>query len=274
MCRWSSLVGLTLLAAPVLAAPPKAAKPPAAGPDLARLTYVERKVEQGTAAPWQEAREGTSLRIGERIRTAADAMLRADFPWMSMTMSASSTVVFPDEYFLKAVLEEGRVVLEAEGHDILKLTTAEAEVRGQGRVIVRREGKTTLVTVLAGRFVVEAAGKTLSLLAGSGTIAEGQAPLVPMELPDPPKGLAPGSDPLYVAPGEAIPLRWGSTGTAHQVEILPVGSETVLMQRDVGKPPSAIVIPWPGAFRWRVASRDERGLEGRPSRDGLICVDK
>ena len=53
-----------------------------------------------------------------------------------------------------------------------------------------------------------------------------------------------------------------------------MGSDVVLLQRDVGPPPWKIDVPWPGAFRWRVASRDERGLEGRPSADGGICVDE
>jgi hypothetical protein len=36
--------------------------------------------------------------------------------------------------------------------------------------------------------------------------------------------------------------------------------------------PARIVIPWPGAFRWRVAAVDARGLEGLPSAVGLIAV--
>jgi hypothetical protein len=64
------------------------------------------------------------------------------------------------------------------------------------------------------------------------------------------------------------------TRTAYQVEVLPVGSDDVLIQRDVGAPPWRLTVAWPGAFRWRVASRDERGLEGKPSADGLFCVDK
>jgi hypothetical protein len=32
-------------------------------------------------------------------------------------------------------------------------------------------------------------------------------------------------------------------------------------------------VTWPGAFRWRVAARDERGLEGLPSGDGQIVVE-
>jgi hypothetical protein len=58
------------------------------------------------------------------------------------------------------------------------------------------------------------------------------------------------------------------------VEVLPVGSDDVLIQRDVGPSPLSLVIPWRGAFRWRVAARDASGLEGRPSADGLISADK
>jgi hypothetical protein len=33
-----------------------------------------------------------------------------------------------------------------------------------------------------------------------------------------------------------------------------------------------MTIPWLGTYRWRVSSRDERGLEGVPSPFGYICV--
>ena len=103
---------------------------------------------------------------------------------------------------------------------------------------------------------------------------EGKPPLPAQALPQPPQGLVPGSDPQYVAPGDTVALSWTPRGAAHQIEVLPVGSDDVLIQRDVGAPPWRVAIPWPGAFRWRVAARDERGLEGRPSAEGLICIDK
>ena len=157
---------------------------------------------------------------------------------------------------------------------MLKLVTAEAEVRGQGRAVVRREGEATIVTSLSGRFLVEGGGKTVSLPGGKGTIVlSGRGPLAPMDLPVAPVDLWPGSDPVYVGPGVPIALRWTPGGPAYQVEVLPVGSDQVLIQRDVGAPPARLEIPWPGAFRWRVASRDARGLEGLPSKEGLICVD-
>jgi hypothetical protein len=272
--RRSSEVALAtlLLAAPVVrSAPPGSAPPPA----LARLSFVERRVERSSDQGWHEAKEGTPLRLGERLRTAADALARMELPWMSMTLSPASTVAFPDQYLLAAVLEQGRMQLHSEKREILKLVTSEAEVRGQGWAVVRREGNATLVTSLAGRFLVEGAGKTVALPPGTGTIVrEGKPPLPPLALPPPPEGLVPGSDPQYVAPGDTVLLSWTSRGGTHQIEVLPVGSDEVLIQRDVGAPPWRVAIPWPGAFRWRVAARDERGLEGKPSAEGLICIDK
>ena len=173
-------------------------------------------------------------------------------------------------------VEKGRAVVDAEEHPVLKMETAEAEIRGTGRAVVRRESGRTLVTCLAGRFLVEGRGRGVSLSPGQGTVvAAGRAPTAAQDTPAPPaeEGLWPGDDPSFTDPGEALELRWEADAPAYQVEILPVGSDTVLLQRDVGPPPASVAIPWSGAFRWRVAARDESGLEGVPSQDGLICVD-
>jgi len=111
---------------------------------------------------------------------------------------------------------------------------------------------------------------------GQGTVVtSGRQPLAPVATPDPPAtaSLHPGRDPFYVLPGDPLELRWDPNAPAFQVEILPVGSDFVLLQRDVGPPPTRVAIPWGGAFRWRVAARDERGIEGRPSGDGEIAVE-
>jgi hypothetical protein len=83
----------------------------------------------------------------------------------------------------------------------------------------------------------------------------------------------PALDPVFVAPAEPLELRWKGSAPAYQLELLPVGSDVVLLQRDVTAPPVRIEVPWEGAFRWRVSARDARGLEGLPSADGLIAVD-
>jgi hypothetical protein len=244
---------------------------------LARLSLVERKVElEKKGAKWQAAAEGGPLAIGEAIRTGPDAVARLELPWMSLTLSPGSTLRFPDSFLLSATLEGGRALVDAPGIDSLKLVTSGATVRGKGRAVVRRQGLSTLVTCLAGRFFVEgAAGGVVALTAGRGSVvADGSAPGAPQEVLAPPSdGLWPAQDAVYVAPAEPVELRWKAEAPSYQLEVLPVGSDVVLLQRDVAAPPVKIEVPWEGAFRWRVSARDARGLEGLPSADGLIAVD-
>jgi hypothetical protein len=249
---------------------------PRPGQALVHLTLVERLVEQREeGGSWRQALEGSPLRTGERLRTAADAVARLDLPWMSFTVSPSSVVYFPDAFILSAVLEQGRVRLRAEGREMLKLLTPEAEIRGQGLAVVRREGDTTLVTALEGHFRIGAQTVAVALVGGQGCVVRpGMPPSPPLELPDPPEGLWPGADPVYVAPGEPVALAWLPTGGSYHVELLPVGADNVLIDRDVDSPGWRTAIPWPGAFRWQISARDENGLEGLPSAEGLICVDE
>jgi hypothetical protein len=244
---------------------------------MARLGLVERGVELAKEdASWQAAVEGSPLQVGEALRTGPDALARLELPWMALTLGPGSTLRFPDAFVLSASLEGGRALVEAEGRDALKIVTAEAEVRGRGRAVVRREGRATLVTCLDGRFLVQGRSRTVTLAAGRGTVvAAGRAPTAPVAAPLAPAAatLWPGRDPVYVAPGEPLELRWKGGAPGYQVELLPVGSDVVLLQRDVSSPPARIAVPWEGAFRWRVSARDGRGLEGLPSEDGLIAVD-
>jgi len=265
-----------LSAVPVLARA-QAAVAPGKGPlALARLSLVERKVElEKKDAKWQAAVEGGPLQIGEALRTGPDAVARLELPWMALTLSPGSTLRFPDAFLLSAMLESGRALVEAPGRQALKLVTGEAEVRGQGRAVVRRQGRSTLVTCLAGRFYVEAGDTVVTLTAGRGTVvAAGREPGPAQEVPAAPsEGLWPAQDPVFVAPAESFELRWKGSAPGYQLELLPVGSDVVLLQRDVSAPPVRIEVPWEGAFRWRVSARDARGLEGLPSADGLIAVD-
>ena len=243
---------------------------------LARLSLVERKVElEKKGAKWQAAAEGGPLAIGEAIRTGPDAVARLELPWMALTLSPGSTLRFPDAFLLSATLDGGRALIDAPGLDALKLETSGATVRGQGRAVVRKQGRSTLVTCLAGRFSVEGAGSVVTLTPGRGTVvADGSAPGAPQNVLAAPKdGLWPAQDAVFVAPAESLELRWKAGAPSYQLELLPVGSDVVLLQRDVAAPPVKIEVPWEGAFRWRVSARDARGLEGLPSADGLIAVD-
>jgi hypothetical protein len=281
MRRWCDRRRFTAaLVAAALAGVPAAARAQAAAERgalaLARLSLVEHKVElEKKGAKWQGAVEGGPLSIGEALRTGPDAVARLELPWMALTLSPGSTLRFPDAFLLQATLDGGRALIEAPGREALKLVTAEAEVRGQGRAVVRRAGRSTLVTCLAGRFFVEAAGQAVSLTPGRGTVVTaGKPPGAPQDVPAAPsQGLWPAQDPVFVAPAEPLELRWKGEAPGYQLELLPVGSDVVLFQRDVTASPARIEVPWEGAFRWRVSARDARGLEGLPSADGLIAVD-
>ena len=267
------LAGVALLLALLPVPPAATAQEPLV---LARLSLVERRVEiSKEGAPWRAAVEDGPLQIGETLRTSSDSVARIDLPWMALSLGPGSTLHFPDTFLLSASLESGRALVEAEGRDALKVVTGEAEVRGRGRAVVRRQGRETLVTCLAGRFYVQGGKSTVTLAAGRGTVVRpGRAPSAPEGVPAPPKqGLWPGKDPVYVVPGEPLELRWEGDAAAYQIELLPVGSDVVLLQRDVTASPARIEVPWEGAFRWRVSARSARGLEGLPSEDGLIAVD-
>jgi len=283
MSRWCDRVlwtvvalGVTLVAAPAVSLAQAPAAEDKGALALARLSLVERKVElEKKGARWQAAVEGGPLQIGEALRTGPDAVARLELPWMALTLSPGSSLRFPDAFLLSGTLDSGRALVEAPGREALKIITAEAEVRGQGRAVVRRHGRSTLVTCLSGRFFVEAEGSVVSLTPGRGTVvAAGSAPSAPKAVPEAPTaGLWPAQDAVYVAPGEPLELRWKGSAPSYQLELLPVGSDVVLLQRDVTGSPVKIEVPWEGAFRWRVSARDARGLEGVPSADGLIAVD-
>ena len=241
---------------------------------IAKIAYVDDVVErQAGGEGWARVTEGMELRIGDRLRTGRGGSARIDFPWMSVALAGSSQLSVPSSLVLSTVLEEGRVEQMAPRGDMIKLVTAEARIRGEGRVVVRRENGRTLVSALTGSFRIEAKGKLVSVAGGQGTIvASGRAPSPPVLLPAPPTALAPGDDPLYVLPNEPVTMRFASSARSHHVEITTIDSNEVLLQRELGTGPATVVIPWQGTFRWRVSARDKDGLEGLPSKEGLIAV--
>jgi len=256
---------------------PKAPNSRLQGIAVATLAYaagpVEREMEGVTNRV--SLRRGEFVRTGDRVRTGPESVARIAFPWMSVTASPSTAIQIPSEVILSAVFEQGRAEIAAEGGDILKVRTAEAEVRGAGRVVVRRDAKTRTLVVTAreGTFRVEGAGQATVLLAGEGTIVRAGSPPEPARrLPSPPSDVVPGTDPVYVVQGSPAQLAWRQAGATHHLEILPLDSNDVLLERDVGRGPEKITIPWLGTYRWRVAARDAQGLESLPSADGLICV--
>jgi len=245
---------------------------------VATLTWADDEVERESAAGrdgWRRMKPGESVRTGDRLRTAQNGVARIEFPWMSVTLGPATVMHIPAEVVLSTVLGQGRAEFEGRGRDIVKVRTAEAVIRGAGRIVVRREQERTLVMAMAmdGSFSVVASGRTVVLRAGEGTVVrDGQAPGPARGLPEPPETVRPGSDPFYVPQGRPVLLTWSPAAPASHVQVMPLGSNEVLLARDAGRPPLALLIPWEGMYRWRVSSRDPDGLEGRPSEEGLICV--
>ncbi len=262
----------SLLAAALTAGVASAAKP--APIPIARVAYVDGLVElQSGKSAWTRVAEGGELRIGDRLRTGEAGSARVDFPWMSVALSGASTLAVPDSLVLATVLEEGRLEQSAPSGDLIKLIAGPARIRGEGKVVVRREGNATFVSALAGRFRVESAGSFVSVTGGEGTIVRGNAtPQPPRPLAAAPSDLDPGDDPRYTLPTESLTLRFRSTARHHHVQILGIESTQALIERDVQGIEVTLAIPWPGTFRWRVAARDGDGLEGLYSREGLIAV--
>ena len=254
-------------AAAVLAAAPAAS----AATEVARLTLVEGTVSLAVGgAAFAPAKEGTGITNGTRVRTGPQALARLEFPVMSVTAGADSELNVSGAV-LSLELARGRAEIASKQADIVKVVAARGEVRGDGWAVVRREGNAVQVTVVQGRFFVTSNGHNLAVAGGAGAVfTEGVAPRA-VELPSRPQVIFPGADAAYVAQGEPLDVSWTPPGRSH-LQLLAIGSEEVLMDRDVDGAKTTLSVPWPGLYRWRVAGRDAAGLEGVPSTEGLICV--
>jgi hypothetical protein len=268
------LAGLILAAVSVTVSRPPS--PQKSGVPVARVIYGEGRLEQSAGRDsWRRVNEGVRVRTGDRLRTGPESTARVAFPWASVTVGPASVMAIPASIVLSAALQEGRLEQRGEGGDIIKLETAECLVRGRGRVVVRRQAAVTLVTVVEGRFRVEAGGQTLALSSGQGCRAKAGSPATLQlieKLPAAPQGLTPGVDPFYVTTDTPLSLAWDGSAPAFHVQILPVGSDEILLARDVTTPSLRVQIPWLGTYRWRVSARDGQGLEGVPSVEGHLCV--
>jgi hypothetical protein len=269
--RARRLVVVALLTLPIACAGTLAG---AAGVPIGRITVVGSRAERSlNGRDWSEIADGALLRTGDRIRSDDRTLARIDVGWVSLVLSPSSEIEIPPSKVLSFRLERGRLQQTSEGEDIVTMRTSECLVRGRGHIVVRREAQTTAISVRVGRFRIDAAGAVASLDPGFGLlIRRGQPPSAPRPLLPAPDGLVPGPDPLYVERNEPVHLEWHSSAQLHEVELLAVGTETLVQQTNVGTSPAALTVPWPGTYRWRVVARDADGLESLPSRSGLLCV--
>jgi hypothetical protein len=277
----AGLCVLSLLAVPrgALAQAPRPTptppRPAGAGIAIGELAWVDRGIERAELpekSAWRALGAGDKLRTGDTYRTSESATARLSFPWMEVSLGSSTMLTIPASTVLSTVLEQGRAEFAGPGRDIVKIIVGDGEVRGGGRVVLRRSVGRTSAAVLEGSFRVRAASRTVEVKAGEGTVvADGRPPEAPAPLPPAPAGLWPGLDPVYVRSGQALELRWTAAGPSHHVEVLAFDADEVLLAREAVAPPLRLEIPWLGSYRWRVSARDTRGVESPPSAAGFIC---
>jgi hypothetical protein len=247
------------------------------GVEIGDLAWTDREVlraEPPDKTKWRRVASGDKLRTGDTVRTGEDAVARVELPWMAVTLGPSTMFTVPQTSgVLSTVLEQGRAEFSGAGRNIVKIQVGDGEVRGGGRLVLRRSVGQTSATVLSGAFHVRVLGRTVEVKAGQGTvIMDGRPPTPASPLPEPPAELRPGADPVYVRLGRPVELRWKGTAPAFHLELLALQGESVLLAREAAAPPLRVEVPWPGTFRWRVSARDARGLESRPSPEGYVCL--
>jgi hypothetical protein len=268
-------VALAAACGTALGAP--APRSPSSGVAVGELAWVDREVDRAELplkASWRRLVVGDPLRTGDTLRTGEGALARVEFPWMQITLGPSSMLTIPASAVLSTVLEQGRAEFSGAGRDIVKIRVGDGEIRGGGRLVLRRSVGRTTASAIAGAFRIRAKGRTVEIKAGEGAaIEDGRPPGPAGPLPTAPSGLLPGEEVAYVREGQPVELRWLPTGaSAHHVELLALGKDEVLLSRDTGAPPVRLAVPWLGTYRWRVSSRDARGVEGPPSSPGLVCL--
>jgi hypothetical protein len=245
----------------------------AEGVPVANLSMTAGLVEKANEkGEWSPLAEGDRLRTGEIVRTGADGMARLELPWMWAFVGPDTELLIPSGFILGTVLERGRVQLVADGGDAVKLQAGRADVRGRGRVVVRRDRGRTAVMSQTDVARVSVGGRTVSVPAGSGLVIVGDKLGRPVPLPAPPTIVSPASDPVYLKPHESVSVQWSGEAERYVVEVLPLQQESAALVYESEGTSAEVRVPWLGLYRWRVMAVSASGLESAPSGEGLICV--
>jgi hypothetical protein len=193
---------------------------------------------------------------------------------MEIVVGGDAVVGLTPSAVLSATLDKGRLQERSTAGDILKVVTAEGEVRGRGDVVVTRsaEAGETRVSSLRGWFRVRSPRGMVSLDAGQGTIVRRGEEAEILDLPAAPTGITPGTDPPYIPLGRTARLSWRGTAPRYHVEVLDLAGREVVLSREVEGTSVDVPARELGTFQWRVSSVDARGLEGLASPHGLFCV--
>ena len=242
---------------------------------VASVRILDGTLQRGDGQSWKSADREFRIAPGESLRTSGEGAALLMFPWMHIVVADDTVVGLTPSTVLSVSLGRGRIQEQSTAGDILKVITAEAEVRGRGDVVVIRSDSPaqTRVSALRGWFRVKSRHGSLSLDGGQAAVvsADGGPELV--ELPAPPTGLRPGSDPVYVVQGRSVPLAWKGSARRYRVQVLSLDGTEVVLSREVEGTSLEVPGRGLGTYRWQASAIDDRGVEGAPSATpGLICV--
>jgi hypothetical protein len=248
-------------------------RPPPPAP-VASVRILDGTLQRGDGKSWKSADREFRIAPGEGLRTSGDGAALLTFPWMHIVVADDTVVGLMPSTVLSLSLARGRIQEQATAGDILKVMTAEAEVRGRGDVVVIRSDSPaqTRVSALRGWFRVNSRHGSLSLDGGQAAVVSADGAPALVELPTPPTGLSPGSDPLYVVQGRSAPLAWKGSARRYRVQVLSLDGTEVVLSREVEGTSLAAPGRGLGTYRWHASAIDDRGVEGAPSAPGLICV--
>jgi hypothetical protein len=226
-----------------------------------------------SSGKWKDAGPGVTVRTGDRIRTGENDLAELDLAWARLVLGPSSSLTILPSRLLTTELEQGRLEEHALAHDIIRLRTAEATIRGSGHVIVRRTGEQTSVTAFSGSFRVENALGAVTLGKGRGTVVStGRAPLEPVDLPPAVRVIEPrGEDPVYVTQDTPALVRWTSSASRHHVQLRVVPTDDIVIGREVTGEEYQSNLP-PGLYYWQISAMDASGLESPPVLSGPLCI--
>ncbi len=242
---------------------------------------------QPSPIPWLRGRLFDLLLAGDGLRTYPTASVELFFPDTSRLLLTEESLIFlrdsasprPEAAPAEIEIIDGQADLRGgENHqpqdDSLEIILGNAQVRtrtdGAGEMAARarrQEDGEGQVMVYRGQGEIEAAGSTVHVAAGQGSVVPRQGP------PSPPEALLPAPYLVAPLPGEVVPqvpdFGWNPVeGAAHYTfELCRDADCAELVHRATGLPTTTHTVGTlsPGRYFWRVTATAASHLDGFPS---------
>lgn len=243
------------------------------------------RVKHAGEFSWESAAPGTSLNIGDQVKTSSSSSAQLIyFDGTVTTIEPGSLLEIRDLYEdpvtkvrrVKQKLNFGEVQSSTTDSNVrgsyYELTTekvsARAERGGEFRVKFDRKKKTTVIDNFKGQIEVASQGRRESLFAGERIRAKSDGRLVNKEaLPGVPRLLAPADQRVFLIdkPAERkITLTWEEQPAAVKYHLIisdkPLFTDP--LYDDYRENDRALLEVDPGAYHWKVAAINAAGVRG------------